>query len=410
MKEKIDRGKFWTARYAVINATYFMGFCGVHAYASIFMLERGFTNSQIGMLIALANIFSVLIQPVIAGWIDRQGKLTNRKTASICTMSLILLSLVLSVVRQEKLVMFILFMLMYMIQMAYQPIIIAMNFEYAKKGCSINFGLARGLGSVGFALYSPVLGNLLGRYDVSVIHIGDALVLTIGLLFLLTFRLPESSKGPAGRKGEQKPVAPDKWEAGQETDAHNNFFGFAGYYKGFMLFLAATVLVFFGHNMINDYLIQIIAPLGGTEKHIGYATSMAALIELPTMAFFAKMTKKVSCKKLLMISAVFFTVKVALLLLATGMAGVFASQFCQIAAYALFIPASAYYASMVMEKSDQVKGQAYVNCAITLGGMFSGLICGRILDLSGPKIMLGCGTAASLVGTVLVFAAIRKER
>ena len=77
MEYNRSRRKFWTARYAVINATYFMGFCGVNAYASIFMLERGFTNSRIGLLLALANVFSVVMQPIIAGLIDRPGKLTK---------------------------------------------------------------------------------------------------------------------------------------------------------------------------------------------------------------------------------------------------------------------------------------------------------------------------------------------
>ena len=162
--------------------------------------------------------------------------------------------------------------------------------------------------------------------------------------------------------------------------------------------------------MINDYLIQIITPLGGTEKHIGYATSMAALIELPTMAFFARMTKKISCEKLLIISTIIFTVKVALLFLAGGIAGVFVSQFCQIGAYALFMPASAYYANIVMERLDQVKGQAYLNCAITLSGTFSGLICGRVLDLAGPKAMLAGGVCASALGTILAVLAVRKKK
>lgn len=403
MKGKMNRGKFWTARYAVINATYFMGFCGVHAYASIFMLGRGFTNSQIGLLLAAANVFSVLIQPIIAGLIDKPGKLTNRRTSVFCTAIMILLSLALVFVQREKILIFIIFMLIYMVQMAYQPLIIAMNFEYEQRGCRINFGLARGLGSVGFALYSPVLGNLLERHNVSVIHMGDALVLTVGLLFLLAFRLPEGA-GISASKDRTDQEDPE-----QGAVAHNNFFDFAKHYPGFMLFLLAVILVFFAHNMINDYMIQIITPLGGTEKHIGYATSMAALLELPTMAFFAKLVKKVSCEKLLMISTVIFTVKVALMFTATGIAGVFASQFCQVGAYALFIPASAYYVNMVMEKFDQVKGQAYLNCAITLSGTFSGLASGRILDAAGPGKMLACGVAASFIGTVLAVIAVRKK-
>lgn len=403
MENEINRGKFWTARYAAINATYFMGFCGVHAYASIFMLERGFTNSQIGVLLALANIFSVVIQPVIAGLIDGPGQLTNRRAACGCTAVLIVLSLALSVVQREKAAIFLIFMLIYMIQMAYQPIIIAMNFEYAERGCLINFGLARGLGSIGFAAYSPVLGNLLERYNVSVIHIGNAVVLAVSLLFLLTFQLPEktvvSDSAGEKRSGDE-----------QERGAHNNFLDFARHYPKFMLFLLATVLVFFAHNMINDYLIQVITPLGATEKHVGYATSIAALVELPTMAFFTKMTKKIRCEKLLLLSTVIFTVKVILLFLAGNIAGVFVSQLCQVGAYALFIPACAYYASMIMEKFDQVKGQAYVNCAITLSGTFSGLICGRVLDMAGPKAMVLCGAAASFLGTVLTAAAVGSRK
>lgn len=412
MENNLNRGRFWTARYAVINATYFMGFCGVHAYASIFMLERGFTNSQIGMLIAFANIFSVLIQPVIAGLIDKPGKLTNRRTAVLCTAAVLILSLALAYVRQGKAAVFIIFMLIYMIQMAYQPIIIAMNFEYAEKGCPINFGLARGIGSMGFAVYSPIIGNLLEKYGVSVIHIGDALALALGLLFLVTFKLPEKNGCSDLKKETEKKASPEEYMENVSEEvfqAHNNFFEFAKLYPGFMLFLGATIFVFFTHNMVNDYLIQIIRPLGCTEKHVGYATALAAVVELPTMAFFAGMVKKISCEKLLFLSTVFFAVKVAVLFLANGIVGVFVSQFCQIAAYALFIPAAAYYANMVMEKADQVKGQAYVNCAITLGGMFSGLVCGRILDTSGPKIMLVWGVAACVIGAVMTAFAVRKK-
>ncbi len=97
------------------------------------------------------------------------------------------------------------------------------------------------------------------------------------------------------------------------------------------------------------------------------------------------------------------------MLLAGNIAGVFVSQFFQIGAYALFIPASAYYVNKVMERYDQVKGQAFVNCAVTLGGVFSGLVGGRILDLAGPKVMLAIGTGASMAGMVLGFFVIKNE-
>ncbi len=394
----MNKRKFWTARYAVINATYFAAFCGMHAYASVFLLAKGFTNSQIGILLAAANVISVLIQPVIAGLIDKPGRLTNRNVSAACTAIMIVLAGILAFTESTKAVVFIVFMLLYMIQMAYQPLMIAMNFEYAARGCNINFGLARGLGSAGFAVCSPILGNLLLTHDVEIIQLSNMLVLIVGLIFILTFTLPKE----AGQEVSAETQAVEKAVA-----AHNNFFVFARYYPRFMLFLAATICFFFAHNMINDYLIQIITPLGGTEKDLGYAVSMAAILELPTMALFAAMTKKVDCGKLLKLSGIFLTIKTLILFLATNMTGVFISQFCQIAAYALFIPASAYYASKVMEELDQVKGQAFINCAVTLGGVFSNVICGRVLDIAGAKTMMAIGLAVSAAGTVLALIIIR---
>ncbi len=54
----------WTIKYAILNISYFAAFCTVHAYAAVFLLDRGFTNTQVGILLALANVISAVIQPV----------------------------------------------------------------------------------------------------------------------------------------------------------------------------------------------------------------------------------------------------------------------------------------------------------------------------------------------------------
>ena len=61
-----------------------------------------------------------------------------------------------------------------------------------------------------------------------------------------------------------------------------------------------------------------------------------------------------------------------------------------------------------MEEFDQVKGQAYVTSAITLGGVFSNLLSGVILDHLGIKIMLITGTAVCAVGVIIAYIAMNK--
>ena len=340
---------------------------------------------------ALANILSVIFQPFIAGLIDKQGKLTNRNVSMASTALLLIGSVLLLLIKSGIAVIFIIFALIYMVQMVYQPIITAMYFEYEAAGCHIYYGLARGLGSAGFAVTSFFTGRAIGKFGVTILMILDIIFLTIALIVLYFFKKPKVET-PKAEKNEV---------------AHNNLFSFIKTYPGFMLFVLAAVCFFFAHNAINDYMIQIITPLGGTEAQMGTAVFIAALLELPTMALIDKIMKKISVKNLLLISATAFLIKTLLMLLAPNMVVVYISQAMQMFAYAVFIPAGAYFVNQTMARLDQVKGQAYINCSITLGGVFSSLVCGRLLDIKGPHFMLIVSLAVTAIGLVIAFFALK---
>lgn len=390
-----------TAHYTLINIMYFAAFSGVHAYAAVFLLDRGFSNTSIGLLLALANVLSVILQPLVAGWIDRYGIFTNRRVSVFCAACCAAACAGLILVRGIAVV-FILFALLYMLQMVYQPLIQAMYFEYTAMGDRINFGLARGLGSCGFALASAVIGSLLAQKGISVLQIANLIMFCVGILMLLTFKAPAGAK-QLSRIKETEPR--DVQAAG-----HNSFFAFVKHYPLFMLFVLAGTFLFFEHNALNDYLIQIITPLGGDETTMGSMVMVAALLELPAMAGFAALEKRIGVKKILLFSAIMFTVKTLIMLFASSVFMAYLSQICQIFAYALFIPGGAYLAEKVMEKEDKTKGQAYINCCITLGGVFSALVCGRLLDVMGVHTMLLAASVMGVIGTVISLYALRKIR
>ena len=111
---------------------------------------------------------------------------------------------------------------------------------------------------------------------------------------------------------------------------------------------------------------------------------------------------------MLVFSGASFFIKILILVFAVHLSGLFISQFCQLFAYALFVPASAYYVSTTMGEYDQVKGQAYINSAITVGGVFSNLISGVILDRLGVKDMLIAGSIVCFVGVIIGFVAMTR--
>ena len=390
------KNRFWTLRYTLINILYFAAFCTIHAYAGVFLLDKGFTNTQVGLALAISNILSVFGQPLVAGIIDRGKFLTNRITVMISSLFLLVGSVVLLFVSSEKVPIFAIFVLMYTVQFVYMPMMIAMNFEYAKAGCNINFGLARGMGSAGFAVTSFFLGKAVEKYGTNVILYVTVAVMTLMVLIVFFFKKPKTN----GIKEEsEKTIEKEEKESA-------GFFVFAKKYPFFMIFLLGVACCFFAHNMINDFLIQIIRNLGGNETELGYATFLQAILELPVMALIGFVLKKISERHMLVFSAVSFIVKTAILFLATGLIGMYVSQSFQMFAYAVFIPTAAYFAENVMKENDKVKGQAFINSALTLGGVFSNLVCGKILDAFGVKVMLLIGMAVCFVGVLIVIVAV----
>ena len=112
-----------------------------------------------------------------------------------------------------------------------------------------------------------------------------------------------------------------------------------------------------------------------------------------------------------MFSMVAFLLKVVIMYFATGLPGMYLSQSIQLFAYSVFIPTSAYYADKIMKGGDKVKGQAYINSAITLGGVFSNIVCGPMLDKHGVPATLMTGIAVCLVGVIIaVISMVGKER
>ncbi len=387
----------WTIRYSLLNATYYAAFCAIHAYAAVFLLANGFSNTQIGILLAVANILSAVLQPVIAAFIDKPGFLTNKRFILIAVLLILCGSLLLLLIPEKKILIFIVYAAIYMIQFVYQPSMTALCFEYRKAGYNIIYGLARGLGSAGFAVTTIFLGSALKDHGVSFLLWVAIGAMLFSAVVILTFH-----------KLEEPPEPEDADPAGSPDGPHSSLSAFARTYPAFMLFLLGTICFFFAHNMINDFMIQIVRNLGGTETEFGYASFLQAILELPVMALIGIVLKKISADRLLIFSGAAFFVKILILVFAKGMPQMYISQFFQLFAYAVFIPAGAYYVSSTMDDFDQAKGQAYITSAITIGGVFSNLISGVILDHAGITAMLLTGTAVCGAGAVITFTAMKK--
>jgi PPP family 3-phenylpropionic acid transporter len=209
----------------------------------------------------------------------------------------------------------------------------------------------------------------------------------------------------------KRSAATDDSTSDTSADAPTGIFTFFIKYKKFVLFLLGVAMLFYSHSLINTYLINIMENVGGNSSDMGISLSIAAALELPTMALFIYIVRKIKCSSLLKIGAFFFLVKAIVTLMAPNVFMVHFSQAFQLFAFALFTPASIYYVNDLVSENDRVKGQSMLGAAyLGIAGTVANVTGGRILDTFGVSEMLLLGTAVTAVGVVLICVSVTEKK
>lgn len=177
----------------------------------------------------------------------------------------------------------------------------------------------------------------------------------------------------------------------------------------FLLFLFVGFSFLFSfHTMINSFLAQIFADIGGGSKEVGIALMIAALCELPGMIFFEQLVRIRSSRFWLLLSSVAFAIRGVLMLLISSIILMEMSHLMQGISFALFIPASAYLFNHSLADEDRVFGQTIIIIATTIGGVIGNLLGGMLIQSFGVWEMLLIGTGFAVLGAALTFIGVKK--
>lgn len=377
-------------QYCILQGSYWASFCVIYAFATVFLLSRGFESSMIGVIIAAGNILGVILQPMVASIADRSEKISLHKLTAMLSVIMILLLVLLYFVPNGLLAVAVLFLLTDTFLQVIQPLINSVSVYYVNQGVSVDFGSARGIGSLSYAAASYILGIVVEKFGTRSILMTGILVALVLLVTVLS--MPVLSSSVASRLEEKEP---------EQNDV--GLLVFAGRYKNFMLTLAGITLLFTFHNMNNAYLIKVIENVGGTSADMGRMLSIAAVTELPVMFLFSRISKHFKSSTLLIVSGAFFAIRAAGFMLAGNVMTMYLAAMLQIGSFALYIPSSVYYVNETMLDQDKFKGQAVMTATNTLGGVFGSLFGGFLIDNAGVGAMNTVCFAMAAAGAVLVF-------
>ncbi len=383
-----------TVRYSFLQGSYWCSFSVAYCFVSVFLLANGYTNSEIGLVFAIGGFSAAILQPLIGNHINEYGKITMRRVIMVGSVFIMMCAAMLCIFSEKQFLLGTLFCLVTIGLQTLMPFVNAVCMECINRGISVNFGLARGIGSICYAAASYAIGKLISIYNEGVLPyciIGSFMLVYIAAFFF-TYK---SLEGQRNTSVQSENIKNEPEFSPVDANRREPFFK---KYPRFLIFLIGVCLIFITHNIINTYLFQICQSLGGGAEEYGTASSLSAAIELPTMLLFSQLIIRIKSNRLVQISAAFFALKAVMHLYASGIFGIYLAQLPQILGFALFIPASTYYANEIMHRRDGAKGQTYLISANTIGCVIGSSLGGMILDRFGINIMLIVAIITSVLG------------
>lgn len=403
MKNRMTTAGMMTARYALIHGSYWMVFGATYNFITVYLLSKNFVSHEIGLILAFTNIFSAILQPLVAGYADRSRKSALRYTTSLMLFICLSLSFIMAVSPDIMFVTASLYFLLLTVMLTIHPLINSLGMNYINEGIPLNFGFARGMGSLSYAIMSFVLGAAVEQYGTDILPFAFIILFGFTFVFTISFTLKNRSSEDADASESAGTSIPSHGDISALTAT-----GFILKYHRFSFYLLGVILIFISFNIINIYMIKIVQSVGGNEATMGSAFAIAAILELPVMLSFAKLISRYHNTSLLKLAGLVFSVKAFITLISSSVGMIYLAQSFQMLSYAIFIPGSIYYVNQVIEKKDMIKGQAFTTAATTLGGVGGSLIGGWILSAATVKLMLIVGLGISLAGSLILLITIEK--
>lgn len=379
-----------TIRYCVLQFSYWAAAMGAASFATTYLLDRGLSSGLVGILLAASGLLACLTQPFMASYADRSQKYVLPQLilllSSLC-IACFALQLVPGLPVAAAGILYIMGMWS---SDAIHSLLNALSVACNKSGYYINYGAARGLGSVASGTSALVLGYIIAKLGSSWMF-----------LFLIAFRLISMIAVLGFPKLEKQA----RVDAADESCSIGQFFL---RYKWYCLSLLGIGFLGMYHAMTESYLIVIMERLGGDSSNVGTALFISSLSGAPVIFFFRFFHKRIKETSLLKVAALTFLLKSVLFCFAPAIPYIYLFQLLQTTSYGFLGPTQVYFAGNRVKSADMVKGQAFVAAAYSLGCSGGNFVGGQLLNF-GVSTMLISGVVMALMGTVVLFCTVNKS-
>lgn len=387
-----------TFRYGLYQFTFYLSCAGIFGFAATYLLEKGFQTAEVGVIVALSNFLSCIVQPLLGDFADRFPKIRLSNLIVVCLSCCFLCFITIQLCHPPLMV----FGVLYAVGGLAITITVSMGnalcVYYSERGYAMNYGVGAGVGSLSYSFATLGLGYLIASLGVDwMIWI---VLISVLLQITITLGYPKLS---------EKTITPlPKSKDMDLSEQSVSIFSFFLKYKYFMITIVGVMMIAMCHSMAENYLINLFQPMGGNSQNVGTALSVASFSAAPFLLLFEKVQKKVNILLLMRLSGFFYVLKAVMMFFASSIWQVYVSSCLQMFTYGFIYPCLFYFTKMKIEKADMTKGQAVVVAAFTLGTAFGSFVGGRAIDAFNFQVMILMAGLLAGLGAVIINFNVKK--
>ena len=391
---------------AMLQGTFFMFFCLAFAFNTYYLGNAGFTDRAIGMMISLSCLAGGLLQAAAGRMADRHAAMIWKNQVLVFAAAEAVLSVALYFTG-GGLPSGIIFCCMMALSLPLVPMVNMASFYYSEHGVEVDYGIARGTGSIAFAAMSFVAGRATvawGSRMVAVLALLSAAGMIVTVLSMPLYRLPAA-------EAEKKRAQADARQM-NASERMNHRHGILRKYPVFTAMIAGIFLLMFMHNIVCTYMIRIVEAVGGNSGSMGTAMAIAAATELPMMFVYGRLTERTgfSDAAFITISGLFYIFRGVLFVMAGSVGMIFFIQAFQGVSYGLLAVSRSNYANKCMDAEDQSTGQSLAAMTESIGALAGSLAGGLLIASAGVRVMLMAAAAAAVAGTLITLICAKKGK
>ena len=337
------------ATYAGVQGSLWMGLAVCMAFITPILQQKGFSNAQIGVLLAVKSIATMISQIAISSVADRYAsRIPLNYITAIVTAVAIAGNVVFWLFPVSFAVSCVLFFLFGSSTFCLSPLIDSMGMKFMENGRKLNYTLGRSAGSAMWAFACIFLGWLMKKKGADGLLVFHIIVLASLLFFLVRME---------NCKPEKKVDV--KAEAEKKAEAHSIWY-LLTHYPAYTAFVIAIMLCYMSSVFCNNYQIDVITKLGGDSTILGYAEFILAISEVPVVLFFTRLKKKIGIRWILVMSMLFCLLKVGFQSFAPDIPVFMVSQVLEMLGFGMTYSAIVLF---VMDVGPRGFGKRTGNCA-----------------------------------------------